>query len=82
MRHQHQSTPSTPSLENAFSPAYLARERDEVLTAAEAEMAGPWKEVPLRGKPGAVAVLREWEDLDAGDRPVAVWWHEEPRLEP
>jgi hypothetical protein len=79
MRHQHQSTPSTPPLENAFAPAYLAglREQEEVLTAAEAEMAGPWKEVPLRGKPGAVAVLREWEDLDAGDRPVAVWWHEE-----
>ena len=79
MRHQHQSTPSNSPLENAFAPAYLARlrEQEEVLTAAEAEMAGPWKEVPLRGKPGAVAVLRVWEDLDAGDRPVAVWWHEE-----
>jgi hypothetical protein len=79
MRHQHQCTPSNSPLENAFSPAYLARlrEQEEVLTAAEAEMAGPWKEVPLRGKPGAVAVLREWEDVDAGDRPIAVWWHEE-----
>ena len=80
MRSQfHSTSPSAPSLDNAFTPAYLARlrEREEVLTAAEAEMAGPWKEVPLRGKPGAVAVLREWEDLDAGDRPVAVWWHDE-----
>ena len=31
----------------------------------------------MRGKPGAVAVLRAWEDLEAGDRPVAVWWHPE-----
>jgi hypothetical protein len=80
MRSPHHSTsPSVPLLDNAFAPAYLARlrEQEEVLTAAEAEMAGPWKEVPLRGKPGAVAVFREWEDLDAGDRPVAVWWHEE-----
>ncbi|HZF09946.1 MAG TPA: hypothetical protein VFE33_14240 [Thermoanaerobaculia bacterium] len=22
-------------------------------------------------------MLREWEDLDAGDRPVATWWHAE-----
>ena len=22
-------------------------------------------------------MLRVWEELDAGDRPVAVWWHEE-----
>ncbi len=80
MRSQNHSTsPSTPSLDNAFTPTYLARlrEREEVLTAAEAEMAGPWKAEPVRGKPGAVAVLRQWEDLDAGDRPVAVWWHEE-----
>jgi hypothetical protein len=45
--------------------------------AAEAKMAGLWKEVPLRGKTGAVAVLREREDLEAGDHPVAGWWHEE-----
>jgi hypothetical protein len=79
MRSQSHSTPSVPPLENAFAPAYLARlrEQDETLTAAEAEMAGPWKREPVPGKPGAVAVLREWEDLDAGDRPVAVWWHEE-----
>ena len=80
MRSPHHSTsPSVPALDNAFAPAYLARlrEQEEVSTAAEAEMAGPWKEVPLRGKPGATAVLREWEDLEAGDRPVAVWWHAE-----
>jgi len=48
-----------------------------VITAAEAELAGPWKREPVHGKPGAVAVLRQWEDLDAGDRPVAVLWQEE-----
>jgi len=48
-----------------------------VITAAEAELAGPWKLEPVAGKPGAVAVLREWEALDAGDRPVATWWHAE-----
>src|SRR4051794_22771957 len=72
------STPASP-LDNAFAPDYLARlrEQEEVLTAAEAELAGPWKTEDVPGKPGAVAVLRVWEELDAGDRPVAVWWHEE-----
>jgi hypothetical protein len=81
MRHRHESssTASAALLDNAFSPAYLARlrEQDEAPTAAEAEMAGPWKLEPVLGKPGAVAVLRDFEDLDAGDRPAAVWWHEE-----
>ena len=38
------SVPPAP-LDNAFSPAYLAhlREQDDPLTAAEAELAGPWK---------------------------------------
>ena len=77
MRHQHQSTPSTSPLENAFAPAYLARlrEQDEVITAAEAELAGPWKIEPVPGKPGAVALLRVWEDLALDDPPVAVVWH-------
>ena len=80
MRHHHQSTsPSSTPLANAFAPDYLARlrEQEEVLTAAEAELAGPWKTEAVPGKPGAVAVLRVWEELDAGDRPVAVLWHEE-----
>jgi len=76
----HSTSPSVSPLDNA--PAYLARlrERDETITAAEAELAGPWKTEPVRAKPGAVAVLRQWEDLDAGDRPVAVVWHEELAL--
>ncbi len=80
MRSRHHATSVPPSpLDNAFSPAYLAhlREQDETLTAAEAELAGPWKSEPVPGKPGAVAVLRAWEELAAGDRPVAVLWQEE-----
>ena len=80
MRSPHHGTSVPPSpLDNAFSPTYLARlrEQDETLTAAEAELAGPWKSEPVPGKPGAVAVLRAWEDLAAGDRPVAVLWQEE-----
>jgi hypothetical protein len=79
---QHSTSPSVSPLDNAFAPAYLARlrEQDEAITAAEAELAGPWKIEPMPGKPGAVAVLRQWEDLAAGDRPVAVVWHEELAL--
>jgi hypothetical protein len=71
------STPTPPALDNAFSPSYLAllRERDDSLTAAEAELAGPWKIEPILSRPGAVALLRVWEDLDLGDPPVAVLWH-------
>jgi len=72
------SVPPSP-LSNAFCPAYLdrLREQDESLTAAEAELAGPWKIEPIPGRPGAVAVLRDWEDLAAGDPPVAVLWQED-----
>ncbi|MEA2692467.1 MAG: hypothetical protein QOJ16_1854 [Acidobacteriota bacterium] len=71
------SRPQLSPLDNAFSPAYLARlrERDDSLTAAEAELAGPWKIEPVLGRPGAVAILRIWEDLAIGDPPVAVLWH-------
>jgi hypothetical protein len=70
------STPASP-LDNAFSPSYLAllRDHDDALTAAEAELAGPWKIEPVPGRPGAVAILRLWEDLAVDDPPVAVLWH-------
>ena len=32
----------------------------------------------MPGRPGAVAVLRAWEDLDRGDHPEGLFWHEEP----
>ncbi len=72
------------TLDNVFSTEYLAelRERDEVLTAAEAEYAGPWRCAPAAAtakgpaKPGATAVLRDWEDPER-DLPEGVLWHEE-----
>ena len=74
---RHGSRPQVSPLDNAFSPTYLARlrERDDSLTAAEAELAGPWKIEPVPGRPGAVAILRIWEDLAVGDPPVGVLWH-------
>ncbi|HEY8020304.1 MAG TPA: hypothetical protein VIH93_04355 [Thermoanaerobaculia bacterium] len=77
-RSDRRNTP--PALDNVFSHDYLAhlRERDEVLTAAEAEYAGPWRCAPARGAtlPGGVAVLREWEDPER-DAPEGILWHEE-----
>jgi hypothetical protein len=68
-----------PTPPNAFSPEFLAdvRDRDESLTATEAEFAGPWKLEPLPGHPGAVAVLRECESLAEGDEPEAIFLEEE-----
>ena len=79
---RHPISPATPSLDNLFSPDFLAllRERDEVLTASEAELAGPWKCEPHPGQPGAVAVLREWESFEQKDAPEAVLCHDETAL--
>ena len=68
--------PSPPSI---FSHAFLARlpERDESPTASEAELSGPWRTEAVPGRPGWTAVLRAWEDLDAGDVPRAVFDEEE-----
>lgn len=68
---------STPP--NAFEPSFLEQlqEDGEPLTASEAELAGPWKRDPVPLHPGAVAVLRAWEELDQGDGPLAVLLHEE-----
>jgi hypothetical protein len=62
-----------------FSPEFLAHldARDDVLTATEAAYAGPWKTDAVPGRPGHMAVLRQWERLDAGDRPQAVFLEEE-----
>jgi hypothetical protein len=73
------STPARPTARrtppNAFSPEYLAdaRDRDESLSASEAEFSGPWKLEPLPDRPGSVAVLRESESLAEGDVPEAVF---------
>ena len=74
----HGTSPSPRPLDTVFSPAFLARlhERDESLTAGEADLAGPWKHESLPGRPGAVAVLRVWEDVER-DVPEGVFWHAE-----
>lgn len=57
---------------NAFNPEFLrqAEDLEEPATAAEAALAGPWKVVPAQEK---YAVLREWEDLERGDTPAAIF---------
>jgi hypothetical protein len=83
MRTQSNGTSASPvPLQNAFSPAFLdsLQEHDEALTAAEAELSGPWKCVPVLGRPGVVAVLREWEDLERGDLPEGIFCQEETAL--
>jgi hypothetical protein len=71
---------STPRPSNAFTPEFLSRltQRDEPLTAAQADAAGPWivVEIPSPGW----AVLRRGESLAAGDRPTAVFRHRERAL--
>jgi hypothetical protein len=70
---------SVPTPPNAFTPAYLdqVQGEDEPLTAAEADLSGPWKVAPVPGHPGAVAVLRLWERQEAGDLPEAVFCHDQ-----
>jgi hypothetical protein len=75
--HDHDTIPR-PS--TAFTPEFIARleERDEPLTAAQADAAGPWilEELPSPGW----AVFRRGESLAAGDRPVAVFRQRERTL--
>jgi hypothetical protein len=73
------SSVSRPTPPNAFTPEYLeeVRGQNDTLTATEAELAGPWKVERVPGRPGLVAVLRQWECLEAGDEPFALFWHEE-----
>lgn len=61
---------------NAFNPEFLlqAEDLEEPTTAAEAVLAGPWKVVPAQER---YAVLREWEDLDRGDKPWALFTERE-----
>jgi hypothetical protein len=71
--------PSNPTRPGVFSPEFLAclREQDGVITVTEAEFAGPWKTEPVPGRPGRVAVVREWESLEVGDAHRGVFTHEE-----
>jgi hypothetical protein len=71
---------STPRPSNAFTPEFLNRlaERDEPLTAAQADAAGPWivVEIPSPGW----GLFRRGESLAAGDRPTAVFRQRERAL--
>ncbi len=60
--------PSTPA-PRVFFPEFLARlrELDGPLTASEADYAGPWRMEAVPGRPGEMAVVREWESLAEGD---------------
>jgi hypothetical protein len=68
---------------NAFAADFLARldELGEPDGAHEADVAGPWSVQPVayRGG-GGFALLREWESLDAGDVPYAVFRRRELAL--
>jgi hypothetical protein len=79
MHSQDDCTRSVSTPPNAFTSAYLeqVQAEDEPLTAAEADLSGPWKTAPVPGHPGAVAVLRLWERQEAGDLPEAVFCHDE-----
>ncbi len=63
-------------LRNAFSPEYLdvVRERDDPATALEADTAEPWEVRPAAGRHG---LFRPWENAEEGDRPRALFEHEE-----
>jgi len=77
------SSPSAPPPSvpppSIFSPEFLARlhERDEAPTASEADLSGPWRTNPVPDRPGWVGVVRDWEDLESGDVPRAVFDQEE-----
>jgi hypothetical protein len=69
--------------DNAFSADFLARldETGEPDGAHEADLAGPWtlRPVPYEGATG-FALMREWESLEAGDLPYAIFRRREMAL--
>ncbi len=68
---------------NAFTADFLSSldEIGEPDGAHEADVAGPWVVVPVPPRSGAgFAVLREWESLEAGDVPYAVFRRREIAL--
>jgi hypothetical protein len=68
---------------NAFTVDFLQRldEIGEPDGAHEADVAGPWAVRPVLYRGGAgFGVLREWESLEAGDAPYAVFGRREIAL--
>jgi hypothetical protein len=74
-RHENGTSTGVPVRPNAFSPEFLQHleETPEPLTAGEADLSGPWKVEEMAGPPGRFAVLREWESVERGDVPEAVF---------
>jgi hypothetical protein len=76
-------TESNRGSRNAFTADFLNRldETAEPDGAHEADVAGPWAVRPVRyGGGTGFAVLREWESLDEGDLPYAVFRRREMAL--
>jgi hypothetical protein len=68
------TTASThPHLPNAFAASFLGRlaERDEPITAGDADVAGPWRIEPLPGH--GFGLFRVGESLTRGFAPTAVF---------
>jgi hypothetical protein len=67
------STTPPPHLPNAFDSSFLRRlgERDEPPTAGDADLAGPWRIVPIPGH--GFGLFREGETLARGFMPTAVF---------
>src|SRR5262245_44811799 len=70
-RDDNPSVPPTPSNAFSFDFLRLLDERDEPITAPEADMAGPWRVIPVPGQ--GFGVFREGEHLFRGFPPVAVF---------
>lgn len=73
---------SIPSSRNAFSPAFLERigERDEPPTAAEADVAGPWRIEEIPGAPVRYGLFPPGRSHGQGDRPYAVFFRKDLAL--
>jgi hypothetical protein len=78
MRDHEDGSTRRPS--NAFTPEFLARlnQQDEPLTAAQADVAGPW--VVLQIPSPGWGIFRRGESPAAGDLPRAVFRHRERAL--
>jgi hypothetical protein len=63
--------PDAAEIQNAFHPRFLEliEPLDEPGTAAGADYAGPWKVCAMDE---GFAVLRDWENTERGDRPLAM----------
>ena len=80
-----QARPTTSPIDpiNAFRQDFLARldAAEEPESCAEADLVGPWTVRSIADAAGEMfAVLREWERVELGDRPFAVFRRRETAL--